>query len=34
MYMKLKMFKQNMEKIDGKCSEIASKLLIRIDPKK
>lgn len=23
-----------MEKIDGKCSEIASKLLIRIDPKK
>lgn len=28
------MFKGNMEKIDGKCNEIANRLLIKIDRKK
>lgn len=34
LYNKLKMFKGNTEKIDAKCAEIASKLLININKKK
>ena len=34
MFLKLKMFKTNMDKIEGKCNEIANKLLIKIDRKK
>jgi dynein heavy chain len=33
-YQKLKMFKSNTEKIDAKCTEIASKVLIKLEKKK
>ena len=33
-YMKLKMFKNNTKKIEDKCQEISSKLLIKIEKKK
>jgi len=34
MFSKLKMFKSNTEKIDQKCQEISSKILVKLDKKK